>query len=98
MTKFYCSKCKAHTDTRNEDWDEDRRLLSGDCSKCGKVKVTFTSTSGTIKKKSAKELEEARNKRRERTLNRKAKKLGREIYDSENRKKIMKHIREDLEA
>ena len=98
MTKFYCSKCKARTDTINEEWDEERRLLSGECSECGKFKVTCTGTKGTIKKKSAKKLEEARRKRHERTLNRKAKELGRQILDVENKKKIKKPARKDLEA
>ena len=98
MTKFYCSKCKEHTDTVNEEWDEERRLLSGECSECGKVKVTFTNTRGTIKRKSAKELKEARHKRHERTLNRKAKVLGRQILEAENKKKIKKQVRRDLEA
>ncbi len=89
--QIYCSKCKTHTETENEDWDQERRLLSGDCTDCGKMKVTFVNEKGYFKKKSSKELVTARIQRKERTLNRKAKKLGREILDAD--KKVQKKVR-----
>jgi NAD-dependent SIR2 family protein deacetylase len=97
MAKIYCSKCKSHTNTKNEEWDEGRRLLSGECTKCGKIKITFTNEKGSFHQKSAKELEVAREKRKEATLNRRAKKLGREILDSENRKKVLRCVRKCLD-
>lgn len=102
MTKIYCLKCKAYTETENEDQDistNGRHRLSGGCIKCGKVKCVFTNANYDFDtQKSARERAKARIQRKERTLNRKAKKLGREIYDSENKKIILKHVRRDLEA
>lgn len=94
MTKFYCSRCKTHTNTENEEWDEGRRLLSGDCVDCGKTKATFTNAKGSFQKKSAKELASNRLKRKERTRNRKAKELGREIMDAD--KKVQQCVRKCL--
>lgn len=97
MTKFYCLKCKAHTETQeNEDWDEERRILLGSCAVCGKTKVTFTNASGSFRKKSAKELAVARIKRKEASLNRRAKKLGREILDADEgvKKSVRKILKE----
>ena len=95
MTKFYCIKCKTYTETRDdEDWDEERRMLYGSCENCGKTKVTFTNAKGTFRKKSAKELVTVRIQRKERTFNRKAKKLGREILDAD--KSVQKDVRKYL--
>jgi hypothetical protein len=95
MTKFYCLKCKAHTETQeDEDWDQERRILFGSCAVCGKTKVTFTNASGTFRKKSAKELATARIQRKERTFNRKAKKLGRQILDAD--KRVQRSVRKTL--
>ena len=94
MTKIYCSRCKTYTNTDNEEWDEERRLLTGDCTDCGKTKVTFTNVKGSFQKKSAKELATNRIKRKERTLNRKAKELGREILNSD--KKVLQCVKKCL--
>ena len=95
MTKFYCVKCKAYTETQdNEDWDEERRMLYGSCENCGKTKITFVNAEGTFRKKSAKELATARIRRKERALNRKAKKLGRKILDAD--KSLQKDVRKYL--
>jgi hypothetical protein len=95
MTKFYCVKCRAYTETQdNEDWDEERRMMYGSCENCGKTKITFVNAKGTFRKKSAKELATARNQRKERTLNRKAKKLGRKILDAD--KSLQKDVRKYL--
>ena len=93
-TEIYCSKCKAYTDNENEEWDQERRLLSGDCIKCGKTKITFVNEEGYFKKKSANQKATARIKRKERTLNKKAKKLGREILDAD--KKVRRNVRKYL--
>src|SRR5437868_9124866 len=85
--KFYCSRCKAFTNIENEEWDEGCQLLSGDCTDCGKTKVTFTNAKGSFQKKSTKELASNRIKRKERTLNRKAKELLR------CRKKVQQCVR-----
>ena len=94
MTKIYCSRCKTYTNTDNEEWDEKCRLLTGDCTDCGKTKVTFTNAKGSFQKKSAKELATNRIKRKERTLNRKAKELGRAILNSD--KKVQKSVKSSL--
>ena len=95
MTKFYCIKCKAYTETQdNEDWDEERRMLYGSCENCGKTKITFVNANGFFRKKSAKELATARIQRKERALNRKAKKLGRKILDAD--KSLQKDVRKYL--
>ena len=95
MTKFYCVKCRAYTETQdNEDWDEERRMLYGSCENCGKTKVAFVNAEGTFRKKSAKELATARIRRKERALNRKAKKLGRKILDAD--KSLQKDVRKYL--
>ena len=97
MSQIYCSRCKAFTNTENEEWDEGRRLLSGVCAKCGKTNTTFVNNQGTFKisrKKTAKEKAIAKEKNYQRTLNRRAKKLGYAILDSE--KKTQRKVRSIL--
>ena len=100
MTKIYCLKCKAFTETENEGRDissNRRHILSGECTECGKVKCVFTDENynfETHKKKSAKEKATAKIKRKEASLNRKAKKLGREILDAD--KGVLKSVRQTL--
>lgn len=101
MTKIYCLKCKAFTDTENEDRDitsNGRHRLSGECTKCGKIKCVFTDENYNfdMHKKNAKEKALDKIKRKERNLNRRAKKLGREILDSDEnvQKCVRKCLRE----
>src|SRR3954454_17781746 len=97
MTKFYCLKCKAHTETQeNEDWDEERRILLGSCGVCGKTNVTFTNARVSFRKRIAQELAVARIKSNEASLNRRAKKLGREILDADEgvKKSVRKILKE----
>ena len=95
--KTYCLRCKTYTSTENEDWnttEKGRNFLSGQCADCGQVKVCFTNEKGTFHKKSAKELADARITRKETSLNRRAKKLGREILDADE--KVLKCVRKCL--
>ena len=99
MTKFYCLKCKAFTETDNEDQDISKNghyRLSGECTKCGKTKCVFTDENYNFEahKKSAKERAMAKEKRKKATLNRKAKKLGQEILDAD--KKVRRNVRKYL--
>ena len=99
MTKIYCLKCKAFTETENEDRDissNGRHRLSGECTKCGKTKCVFTDENYNFEahKKSAKERATAKIKRKEASMNRRAKKLGREILDAD--KGVRKSVRQAL--
>ena len=99
MTKIYCLKCKAHTETVNEDRDiskNGRYRLSGECTECGSVKCVFTDENYNFEthKKSTKEKAVAKIKRKEASLNRRAKKLGREILDTD--KRVQKSVRQVL--
>ena len=100
MTKIYCLKCKAHTETDNEDRDiskNGRYRLSGECTECDKIKCVFTDENynfETHKKKSAKEKTIAKEKRKISSLNRRAKKLGKEILDAD--KEVQKSVRQAL--
>ena len=70
MSQIYCSKCKTFTNTENEEWDEERRLVTGVCAKCGKTNATFVNKQGTFKisrKKTAKEKAIAKEKNHQRT-------------------------------
>ena len=72
-------------------------MLSGDCAKCGKTKVTFTDANGSFKigkKKTAEKKADAKEKNRIRVLNRRAKKLGYAILDFE--KKTQRKVRSIL--
>jgi hypothetical protein len=97
--KIYCLKCKVYTETENEDRNVTERgcnFLSGQCVNCGRVKVCFTNEKGTFNRKSVKELAVARIKRKEASLNRRAKKLGREILDADEgvKKGVRKILKE----
>jgi hypothetical protein len=102
MTKIYCLKCKAFTETDNEDRDiskNGRYRLSGWCTECGKVKCEFTDENYNFKthkklKKSAEEKSLNKIKSKERAMNRRAKKLGHAILDSE--KKTQRKVRRIL--
>lgn len=99
MTKIYCLKCKAYIDTTNEDRDissNGRYWLSGICTKCENVKCVFTDEnySFATHKKTAKEIASDKIKNKERALNRRAKKLGRAILDSD--KKVQKCVKKCL--
>src|ERR1043165_274846 len=100
MTKIYCLKYKAFTETDNEDRDissNGRYRLSGECTECSKVKCVFTDENynfETHKKKSAKEKAIAKEKRKTASLNRRAKKLGKEILDAD--KGVQKSVRQAL--
>ena len=63
--------------------DGRRYRLRGDCESCGKLKMTFTGENWEFRQKSKKELAVARTKRQNATLNRKAKKLGLRILESD---------------
>jgi hypothetical protein len=97
MTKLYCTRCKAYTDITNEDRDittNGRYRLSGLCVKCEKVNCVFTNENYDFKRKSAKDASTARIKRKEASLNRKAKKLGRSILDADE--EVQKCVRRCL--
>ena len=100
MTKIYCLKCKAFTETDNEGQDisKNRRYrLLGKCTECGKIKYVFTDENYNFeihKKKSAKEKTIAKEKRKMASLNWRAKKLGKEILDAD--KGVQKSVRQAL--
>ncbi len=79
MTKFYCVKCKEFTNTKSEEQVEStngRFRLTGICSICGTKKNTFLNKEGKISRKSPKKLDEAREKRHQRTIKKKALAIG----------------------
>ena len=100
MIKIYCLKCKAFTETDNESQDiskNGRYRLLGECTECGKIKCVFTDENynfETHKKKSAKEKTIAKEKKKTASLNRRAKKLGKEILDAD--KGVQKSVRQAL--
>ena len=99
MTKIYCLKCKAFTETDNEDQDISRNgryRLSGWCTKCGSTKCVFTNKKYNfeVHEKSTKERAMTKEKKKKATLTRRAKKLGYAILDSE--KKTQRKVRSIL--
>lgn len=84
MVKIYCVKCKQKTDTVSEAQDmtnSGRYRIVGDCNICGTHKGTFTGENWKInpkseREKSKKDKAEAKAKRQESALNRKARNLG----------------------
>jgi site-specific DNA-adenine methylase len=93
MTLIYCLKCKAKTDSKSESYEvtsNDQNRLTAICIKCGKKKGVFVGTDGNYKSKNQRELATARIKRKETALNRRARKIGREIIDNDAQKCVKK--------
>jgi Domain of unknown function (DUF5679) len=86
MTQIYCLKCRKKTNTSEEIQDmtnNGRYRIHGDCTICGTHKNIFTGEDWEIKAHSKKELLEAKKKRQDYALNKKAKKLGLKILNAD---------------
>ena len=104
MVKIYCIKCKQKTDTTGEQQDmtnSGRYRILGDCSICGTYKSVFTGEGWKINPKSERERSkkdkaDARVKRQESSLNRKARKLGLRVLsvDKTSQKMIKSLLKE----
>ena len=78
----YCVKCRDKTKSvseKLETTENGRNRLVGICKVCNTKKYTFVSKDGTIKKKTASEIAEAKEKKEKAKNNRKALKLAKKI-------------------
>ena len=97
MTLFYCLKYKSKTNTKSEEIEvtaNGHNRLIGICSNCNTKKGIFVGDNGKFHKKTASEITLEKEKRKETILNRKVKKIGREIIDAGALKYVRKCLAE----
>lgn len=106
MVKIYCVKCKQKTDTVSELQDmtnSGRYRILGGCSICGTHKSAFTGENWKVnpkseREKSKKDKADAKAKRQESAVNRKARNLGLRILSvDEKSQKMIKGVLKQAE-
>jgi hypothetical protein len=93
MTQIYCVKCRGFTDTKSEKFvttSNGRTRLTGICKICDSKKGMFVSENKKFNKKDEDELEEAKFKRMNRNLKKKALAIGWKALLDEDTTKCVK--------